>query len=121
MNRIMGAALGIGALAAVAALAVLRTGSEDSGDGEENRVERLDDEHMPLADGRNEEHDPLGAAHTLSPHGAEQARGAERRVAGKATSAEREGMYTDLSGVGVSGSQGSDLGQEDRNPVGPHA
>jgi hypothetical protein len=125
MNRILGVALGLGIVAAVAA--ILRgnrygAASQESGTasaGSDRGAERLDAEQMPLATGRSDRHDVLGTAHTLPSSEAKYARAKDRVVRGKATSPEREAMYTDLSDVGASGSQGNKLGQEDRNPVGP--
>ena len=125
MNRLLGVALGLGIVAAVAA--ILRdnrysAASEESGAalaGNQGGAEHPDAEQMPLATGRDDEHDVLGTAHTLPSSEAKYARAKNRVVRGKATSPEREGMYTDLSDVGTSGSQGNKLGQEDRNPIGP--
>ncbi len=130
MNRLLGMALGIGAVAAVAA--VLRENRRDAAPRADGTapaagapasngggVEHLRTEQMPLATGRDDEHDVLDRDHTLPSAEAKYARAKDRVVRGKATSSEREAMYTDLSDVGSSGSQGNKLGQEDRNPVGP--
>ena len=141
MKRLLAAALGLGALCTVALLrrgrgAGGRAGNTDNagaGDventGTDPRVSRSDrgaglSEHEdapPLATGRAEGHDVLGAAHALSPAEAQAARAAARHVAGKNTSQEREGMFDDLNGVGEAGSMGENPQHStSRNPVGPH-
>lgn len=90
----------------------------------DQNVERVHGGNLPPATGRREEHDDLGAAHTLSLDAAKQAR-AQRRLArgGKATSGEREGMFSRArpgGDVGVAGSMADDEGREDHNPIGPH-
>ena len=87
-------------------------------------VERVHGGDLPPATGRGEEHDVLGTAHTLSPDAAKQAR-AQQRLArgGKATSGEREGMFSGArpgGDVGEAGSMADENGREDHNPIGPH-
>ena len=131
MKRFLGAVVlgGLGAAAVAAVLARARTaagsGRRIGADGTartgaadgKGRVTMEDPQ--TAANGRPDAHDPLGAAHVLSPPEAERVRAKERLVGGKATSREREALYDDTEGVPVSGSQGETPVQSDRNPIGP--
>ena len=117
MNRILGVALGVGALAMTAA--VLKGKGRDA-EGSRDTAPALQEDASPVATGREEGHDPLGTTHTLPAHEAKYVRAAARHVKGKNTSVEREHMYDDASESNESGSMPHPTGQEDRNPVGPH-
>ena len=115
MKRLLGVALGVGAVAWVGA-ALKRKGSDSSRD----TASVLQEDALPAATGREETNDPLGTAHTMPAQEAKYVRAAARHVKGKNTSVEREHMYDDADESGESGSMAHPTGQEDRNPVGPH-
>lgn len=138
IKRLVGALLALGTGAAL--IAAVRRRASPAGDAARTntgtmqhtkdyiddtgrKVERFHSDDLPPAQGRDEERDVLGAAHTLTPDAAQQIRAHQRLVrGGKVTSAEREGMFGDArpgGDVGVSGSMSDDIGREDQNPVGP--
>ncbi len=120
MKRILGAALGVGALALVAAVLKGRSGGDVAAGGTRDTAADPQTDSFPLATGRDDTHDPLGTAHTMPSHEAKYVRAAARQVKGKNTSVEREHMYDDADEAVESGSMAHPTGQEDRNPIGPH-
>lgn len=116
MNKIVGAALGLGAVAAVG---MLRRGRGST----DNRAAKVyggtEDGSLP-GEGHKAELDPLGEAHQLPAAEAKYVRAAQRHVRGKNTSREREAMFDDLRGVGEAGSMGGKHGREDQNAIGPN-
>lgn len=120
MKRIMGAALGIGALALVVAVLKGKSGSTAASENSTDAAVDPQGGTFPTATGREDAHDPLGSAHTMPAHEAKYVRAAARQVKGKNTSVEREHMYDDADEAVESGSMAHPTGQEDRNPIGPH-